>query len=63
MEIGRVGVWTFEFWHQNRKIGEQPFCVVTPPSSERNVPPVPAEESCRLLLTQGIPKGAAGLLN
>lgn len=47
-----AGVWTFEFWHRNRKIGEQEFCVVTPPSNERNAPAAPLEEPCRLLLSE-----------
>jgi len=32
------GVWSFEFWHHNRKLGQQDFCVVlVPHSSDRSV--------------------------
>lgn len=43
------GLWTFEFWFGDRKIGEQSFCVE--PASKEGTPASPeSAETCFLLL-------------
>lgn len=44
------GLWTFEFWSGNRKLGEQSFCVEPPASKEGETASPESAETCFLLL-------------